>query len=267
MPYNQQTEQTGQGVQLFTNPSFGTIRTAGTADNPQFCLADLCKILDLSVKGVNQRLDKGVISNYPLLTAGGEQLMKFVNEDGLYDVIMDSRKPEAKQFRKWVTSEVLPSIRRHGGYLHASADESEEVIISRALILAHAKIEEGKQRIQMLEGENQRLTEQNVRMAPKAQYVDEVLQATNTCTFTEVAKELNFRNVNLFTRKLIEDKIVFRQSGRYLPCAKYSGLGLFASRTHKFYRTDGRPDSSVITVITEKGRAFLHRHFNQTLNS
>lgn len=103
-------------IQIFKNPQFGEIRTAGTSDNPLFCLSDLCKCLGLSAKGVNQRLRKEVISNYPLQTAGGIQQALFVNEDGLYDVILDSRKPEARAFRKWVTGEVLPSIRKTGSY-------------------------------------------------------------------------------------------------------------------------------------------------------
>lgn len=106
-----------EDIQVFNNPEFGEIRTAGTADNPMFCLADVCKALDLIPSKVAQRLDKGVLSKYPLETVGGEQLVNFVNEDGLYDVILDSRKPEAKKFRKWVTSEVLPSIRKHGAYM------------------------------------------------------------------------------------------------------------------------------------------------------
>jgi|SRR5690625_3493374 len=83
----------------------------------RFRLSNLCQILELGqVAGVKRRLDKDVISNHPLQTAGGIQSVAFVNEDGLYDVILDSRKPEAKRFRKWITSEVLPSIRETGGY-------------------------------------------------------------------------------------------------------------------------------------------------------
>lgn len=82
-----------------------------------FLLKDVCNILELGqVAGVKRRLDEDVISNHPLQTRGGKQNMTFVNEDGLYDVVLDSRKPEAKKFRKWITSEVLPSIRKTGSY-------------------------------------------------------------------------------------------------------------------------------------------------------
>ena len=109
-------------IQIFNNPQFGEIRTAGTSENPLFCLSDLCKCLGLSAKGVNQRLSDEVISNYPITDKlGRTQQALFVNEDGLYDVILDSRKPEARAFRKWVTSEVLPSIRKTGGYSVSSS--------------------------------------------------------------------------------------------------------------------------------------------------
>lgn len=104
-------------LQVYVNEQFGEIRTAGTWDNPLFCLADVCKALKLgNPSQVKTRLEKGVISNETLQTAGGMQKLTFINEDGLYDVIFDSRKPEAKAFRKWITSEVLPSIRKTGSY-------------------------------------------------------------------------------------------------------------------------------------------------------
>lgn len=105
-------------IQIFNNPQFGEIRTAGTSENPLFCLSDLCKCLGLSAKFVNQRLSDEVVSNNPITDRlGRTQNALFVNEDGLYDVILDSRKPEARAFRKWVTGEVLPSIRKTGSYI------------------------------------------------------------------------------------------------------------------------------------------------------
>ncbi len=96
---------------------------------PTFCLSDICKILDLSPKFVNQRLGKEVVLNNPLETAGGVQQALFVTEDGLYDVILDSRKPVAKLFRKWVTSDVLPSIRKTGGHIYSTETDTPETIL------------------------------------------------------------------------------------------------------------------------------------------
>lgn len=104
-------------IKIFNSEEFGEVRVIGSPENPLFCLADLCRVLDLIPSKVAQRLEKGVLSKYPLSTNGGIQELNFVNEDGLYDVILDSRKPEARKFRKWVTGEVLPSIRKTGGYV------------------------------------------------------------------------------------------------------------------------------------------------------
>lgn len=104
-------------LQIFNNEEFGEVRTITKDDEVLFCLGDLCRILELTAKGVKQRLTDEVISNYPIPDSLGRiQNTIFVNEDGLYDVILDSRKENARKFRKWVTSEVLPSIRKTGGY-------------------------------------------------------------------------------------------------------------------------------------------------------
>lgn len=93
------------------------IRIVGTKENPLFVLSDVCRVLELSTPArVKERLTEGVSSTHTLHTTGGPQQVTVINEDGLYDVILDSRKPQAKRFRKWVTSEVLPSIRKTGGY-------------------------------------------------------------------------------------------------------------------------------------------------------
>lgn len=126
-------------IQVFNSPQFGEIRTAGTSEEPLFCLSDVCSVLGLRQGDVKQRLDDGVVSTQPIIDAlGREQQANFVNEDGLYDVILDSRKPQAKAFRKWVTSEVLPAIRKTGGYLATKQDDTPEEIMARALTIAQA---------------------------------------------------------------------------------------------------------------------------------
>lgn len=195
--------------------------------------------------------------------------MNFVNEDGLYDVILDSRKPEAKRFRKWVTSEVLPSIRRTGGYIDAPEEASDEEIMARALIVAQRTIQNREQRIQMLEGEkealegeNRELARRNDALAPKAQYVDDVLQSPNTYTFTQVAKECGFTSAQALIKRLLADGLFYRQSGTYMLTARMCGKGLTATRTARFFRSDGSPDTSTSTVFTEKGRLWMNSRYN-----
>ena len=104
-------------LQIFNNSEFGEIRTVTIDNEPMFCLGDLCKVLELTAKEVKRRLDDEVVSKHPIPDSlGRTQETLFVNEDGLYDVILESRKDSAKKFRKWVTSEVLPTIRKTGSY-------------------------------------------------------------------------------------------------------------------------------------------------------
>jgi anti-repressor protein len=111
------TKDTMNEIKIFENEKFGKVRTAGTSSNPLFCLADVCRVLELQTSAVMRRLDDGVITSHSIQdNLGRTQQANFVNEDGLYDVILNSRKPEARAFRKWITSEVLPSIRKTGQY-------------------------------------------------------------------------------------------------------------------------------------------------------
>ena len=261
--------QSGQAIQLFTNPSFGTVRMAGTERDPLFCLADICKAVELtnpsSVKARLDAEDVQLIDLHALNSteggAVGNTHANFVTESGFFDVLLQSSSPKVKPFRKWVTSEVLPAIRKTGGYIHEEEGDTDADIMAKALMIAHKTIEDKKQRIQILEGENKSLQVQNQLLAPKAQYTDEVLQASDTITLTQAAKELNFRSINVFLKKLYEDHIMFKQSGQWLPTARYSAQGYFKSRTHRFFHNDGRLGASITTVVTQKGREFLHRHF------
>ena len=126
-------------IQIFQNQEFGAIRTISNKQGEaMFCLKDVCEVLELQTKQVVRRLEDDVFSKHPIVdNLGRVQQATFVNEDGLYDTILESRKPQAKQFRKWVTSEVLPSIRKQGGYMMASPDENDtEAYIRTVLTLS-----------------------------------------------------------------------------------------------------------------------------------
>ena len=256
--------------QLFQSDKFGVIRTSGTPDNPEFCLSDVCRALSLDSSQVVKRLDDEVVTIHPTVDAlGRTQPNKYINESGLYDVIFESRKPEAKEFRKWVTSEVLPSIRKTGAY--ATAEVMEKALTDPDYaIRIFTEMKNLRQQKQLLEGKNRLLENENKEMAPKAEYAEKVLQSTDSITFRELAKELNMRSATELLNKLIKARIVYRAGDkyngyRYLPYAKYSGLGFFDTRTYHFVHRDGTPGTSVGTVVTEKGRMFLHKQFNVAL--
>ena len=241
-------------IQVFNSPQFGEIRTAGTSEEPLFCLSDVCSVLGLRQGDVKQRLDDGVVSTQPIIDAlGREQQANFVNEDGLYDVILDSRKPQAKAFRKWVTSEVLPAIRKTGGYLATKQDDTPEEIMARALTIAQATLAKREERLKQLEAqaEQQQVTieiqtEEIKKAAPKVSYYDNHLQSVNTQTSTQAAKQIG-----------MDAEKLHRQSGQWILHAPYSTWGMHSTRTQTYTRSDGSTGTSVYTVWTTKGVRFI----------
>jgi prophage antirepressor-like protein len=254
-------------VQIFKSTQFGEIRTTGTSEQPLFCLADVCNSLKLkNVSDCRCRLnEKGVVIT-DTLTSGGLQSMIFINESNLYKCIFQSRKKEAQMFQDWVSDEILPAIRKTGGYIASSQNDTPELIMARALQVAQVTIENHKQRLQMLSGENELLQQENKALAPKAEYTDKVLQSTSTYTMTQIAKEMGMSAISL-ERKLHERKIMFSQSGQWFLYEKYQDKGYTKPRTHHYYKSDGTTGSKTITVFTERGRAFLHYIFENQLQT
>lgn len=259
-------------IQIFKNPQFGEIRTAGTADNPMFCLSDVCKSLGLSAKGVNQRLSDEVISNYPIVDSlGRTQQALFVNEDGLYDVTLDSRKPKARQFRKWVTSEVLPAIRKTGGYMVSKQDDTPELIMARALQIANDtiarheeeladaknKIARQHDRIGTLEGHLRYNIEEVKRLTPDAEYTRKTLSSTTSWNTNIIAKELGLSAVTL-NKRLQGLGIQYKEHGVWVLTHKYQDKGYTKTSTYDFLKQDGSVGTRIQTEWTEKGRRFIH---------
>ena len=252
-------------IQVFSNSQFGEIRTIIANDGePRFCLADVCRVLDLQAAAVSRRLSKGVISSHTLATSGGTQNMNFVNEDGLYDAIFDSRKKEARMFRKWVTSEVLPSIRKTGGYIATKADDTPEEIMARALQIAQDTLDRQKKRLAeqdlTIERQDHTIQEQTKQLqaaAPKVSYYDDTLMSTNTMTFTQVANSVGM-SVHALTNKLLNAGIIYRQSGQILLKVPYCNCGLHKTRTNTFTHSDGTIGTSIYTVWTQKGVRFIN---------
>ena len=244
-------------ITLFQNPQFGEVRVSELNNEPVFCLADLCKILDLTPSKVSQRLSDDVLSKYPIVDSiGREQFANFVNEDGLYDVILDSRKPEAKAFRKWITGEVLPAIRKTGGYMVSKEEDTEADIMARALLIAQSTMERQKQRLELLQNENELQKKELKASSHKVEYFDNVLQSTSVYIADQIAKELGITAITL-NRKLVKMGILIRRNGQLLPTADYCNKGYTKTRTFYYEKTDGTKGSNCITVWTEKGRDFL----------
>lgn len=238
-------------VTILSNDLFGQVRVVLQDGEPMFCLADVCRALELNTNGVRARLTDGVISTYPIADQlGRQQNANFVNEDGLYDVILDSRKPEAKQFRKWITSEVLPSIRKSGGYMVVKENETPEQLMARALKVAQETLQRKEQQLI--------LQDQQLRIqAPKVEYHDKVMTSVSTYNTTQIAKEFGWGAVTL-NKKLQDLGIQYKQHGQWLLYAKYQNKGFTKTVTHCFTNSNGETCSEQHTVWTEVGRKFIH---------
>lgn len=246
-------------IKIFNNPEFGEIRTSGTVDEPLFCLSDVCKALDLgNPSQVKSRLSDGVITNEGIIDSlGREQMVNFVNEDGLYDIILDSRKPEAKRFRKWITSEVLPEIRKHGGYMMLMDNETDEDLMSRALLVAQATLKRREERIKALEDDNK-------AMKPKADYFDDLVERNLLSNFTDVAKQLNIKR-KTFIEYLIRDNFIYRDKmNRIRPYKQYANSYFHINDT----KSSNNKWAGVQVLITAEGKeAFrlLYKRYGENL--
>lgn len=251
-------------IQIFSNPSFGEIRTAGTSEEPLFCLTDVCRILDIkNVSDCKSRLDqKGVVlTDTP--TKGGVQRIAYINEKNIYKLIMRSDKPQAEPFQDWVCGEVLPAIRKTGGYIATTEEESPEEIMAKALLVAQATIKRKEERMKQLEADTEQQREtielqdtEIKKAAPKVNYYDNHLQSVNTQTTTQVAKQIGMEAPKL-NKKLKELGILYKQSGQWLLHSPYSSWGMHSTRTQTFTRSDGSTGTSVYTVWTTKGVRFI----------
>lgn len=263
-------------IQVFKHPLFGEIRVTGTSDEPLFCLVDICKVLELNNTSMAKRKLKATgikifevrseLTNKHGKTIAFMDNLTFISEQNLYRLIMRSTKPMAEPFQDWVCGEVLPSIRKHGGYILTHEGDTDEDIRRRAEEVLKATLEQKDKLIReqnMLLGQkNKQLAEQETeidRLLPKALYADNVLDSISCYTTTQIAKELGMTAQEL-NRLLCAERVQYYQSGQYMLYAEYAHLGLAKSRTH-FDLFVGRDTvcTRMYLVWTEKGRKFIHQ--------
>lgn len=241
-------------IKIFESPEFGRIRTVSDErGKPWFCLADVCKVLGLKQNGVVMRLEKGVISTEPLSTRGGTQMANFVSEDGLYDVILDSRKPSARAFRKWVTSEVLPQIRRTGGYVPLEEQDDEKTILAKAVRILNRTLE---QKDVLLRRKEELLEEQR----PKVEFADALTAGDGCILMSEMAKLLT-RNGFVTGRTRLyrwirEHGYIFKRSTE--PIQMWVERGIFAQSV-TVIKTNHGTEERVTTKVTGKGQEYFLR--------
>ena len=236
----------GNKLVTFENAAFGKIRTLTIDGEPWFVAADVCKALELGNPSMTvERLDadeKGISS---IDTLGGKQRMAIINEPGLYSVILCSRKPEAKAFKRWITHEVIPAIRKYGGYMTKSL--LEQVLENPNLIYEFAR------RMLAEQQKNERLKQELDRAKPKADYYDAFIHPESCTNIRATAKELKVPE-KMFTAFLIRKRYLYRApSGGLMPYAKAADDGLFFVKD--YIAVNGH--QGVYTLVTPKGKALF----------
>ncbi len=234
------------GLQIFTYNG-NEVRTVQKDGEPWWVLKDVCEVLGISkYRDTAARLEDDEREPIRVDTLGGAQEMLCVNESGLYNVILRSDKPEAKPFRKWVTSEVLPSIRRHGAYMTPETLEAA-ILNPDLLIRLCTALKDEQDKNKALQAANSTLAVDNQIMKPKADYFDEIVDRSLLTNFRETAKQLQIKEKE-FIRFLLDRKYIYRD--KIQPYADKNS-GLFEVKEFVNEKTGF---SSTQTLITPKGR-------------
>ena len=257
-------------VQIFSNPQFGNVRTLEINNAPYFVGNDVATCLGYAKprNAISQHVDNedalkwGVPDNQGFI-----QETVVINESGVYSLVFGSKLPTAKDFKRWVTKEVLPSIRKTGGYIATKEDDTVDEIMARALIVANATLAKREERIKNLQEENARqgetinlLTNEVTQSAPKIKCFNEYISSEGTYTTTQIAKEYGW-GAETLNKKLKEMGIQYKQNGQWLLTAKYDGKGYTKSIPRTYTRLDGSTGTQMQTVWTSKGREFIHSLF------
>lgn len=241
-------------LEIFENSEFGEIRTVEINNEPWFVGRDVATVLgysnprDALSKHVDND-DKGVAK---CDTLGGSQDLTIINESGLYSLILSSKLPNAKAFKRWVTSEVLPAIRKHGLYAIDDILENPDIAIQ-----ALTKLKEERAARKALELDNQVKSQQIAELQPKATYYDLILQCKDLLSVTEIAKDygLSAKGLNAMLHEL---GVQYNQSGVWFLYAKYQHEGYTQTKTQNYPKPDGTQGSKVHTYWTQKGRLFIY---------
>lgn len=241
-------------IQVFESADFGRIRAVSENGEPWFVAKDVCDVLGLDHTAL-RKLDADEKGRDSIPTLGGTQQMTMVSEPGFYRLVMKSRKPEAKAFQRWVTHEVLPAIRRDGGYMAAKPDETPEEVMARALRIADETMRRQKERIESL-------SSANAEMRPKALFADAVAASESTCLVGELAKMLLQNGVEIGQNRLFDwlrERGYLGKGGsnRNVPTQASMDMGLFRIKETAVTHSDGRVTINRTPKVTGKGQVYF----------
>lgn len=245
-------------IQVFSNENFGSVRVLGDSQNPLFCLADVCKSLDISTPkrvkdAIEQEFGDGVTQTHPILDSmGREQQAIFITEPQLYFVLMRSDKPKAKPFRQWLVNIVIPSLRQNGGYIMGQEQMSESELLAQALMVANNVIERKSKEL-----EKARMQIEIDK--PKIFIYENLMDSKSNRTIQEFARDTKHIH-NLLQRDIFsilnEKNFIFKNKGVWTPYASTIERGLMEIK-YSTYEAKGKTFSNTTAMITPKGIAYF----------
>lgn len=245
-------------LKIFENAEFGTVRALEIEGAPWFVGKDVTDILGYQnpSKALSDHVDDEDKLNNDSLLSLGQRGGWLINESGLYSLVLSSKLPSAKAFKRWVTHEVLPTIRQHGAYM-------TEATLERALnepdflISLATRLKAEREARKALEVENKVKDQQIAELKPKASYYDLILQCSGLLSVTEIAKDYGL-SAKALNKMLHDLGVQFSQSGVWFLYSKYQSYGYTQTKTQNYSRPDGSQGARTHMYWTQKGRLFLY---------
>ncbi|KXU14606.1 Phage antirepressor protein [Streptococcus oralis] len=241
-------------LQIFENKQFGQVRMVELEGQPYFVGKDVADILGYQngSRDINRHVDEEDRQNYQNGTFGNRGVT-VINESGLYSLILSSKLPQAKEFKRWVTSEVLPTIRKHGTYV---TDQKAVDIATNPNALGEF-LQRITDQVKSLEQKNEALVIELEETKPKAEYYDLMLANKGLIKTSEIAKNYG-KSARAFNQLLHKLKVIYKQGDTWLPYAKYQTHNYVQLEPFSYTNSKGLPDVKMRTKWTMKGHVFLY---------
>lgn len=250
--------------QVFKN-DLGQVRVIGDKNNPLFCLRDICEVLEHAnpsrvLDSINAEFGDGLTLSYPIIDKlGREQKATFITEPQLYFLLMRSDKPKAKPFRQWVTSEVLPSIRKTGSYTASNVPASNVPALPQTY-------KEALQHLIVQVEKNEKLQEENLKLLESKANLNRLMHSERTYLSTTLAKELGLRSAKELHEILNRVGVIYKRDRAWVPYVKYEKYRLIESKSELIHKSDGSTIEVYSSRWTQTGREFLLREWNKIID-
>ncbi|WP_304229119.1 phage antirepressor [Phascolarctobacterium succinatutens] len=249
-------------LQIFNSPDFGQIRTIQQNGEPWFVGKDVAKILgyERADNAIRNHVDDEDKLMHQISASGQNREMYIINESGLYSLILSSKMPKAKEFKRWVTSEVIPAIRKTGGYIAGSENMTDAEIMAKAVLVAQSTIQQRDQRIKELESDV-------AAAKPKVLFADAVSASDSTILIGDLAKILKQNGHPIGQKRLFnwmreQGYLIKRQGADYnSPTQRAMEMGLFKIKETAISHSDGHVSVSKTTKVTGKGQQYFINKF------